>query len=125
MRPCLLILLSFCTTISLSAQIEFFVEVDPLDISFTKIEDVNELEFIQILPSMTTLNEADGHYVFAGIDNTNLNRLWSIDVTTGQTIYLPQFPQLTDPLDNVALLLADNKNGKLFALSWDDSEQEK
>lgn len=124
MKAILLSSLSIWFCLSLTAQIEFLVSVDPSDASFVKIQDINEVEWIQVGPSMTTLNEIDGHYIFTGIDNTNTKRLFSIDVSDGQTIYIPQFPVLTDPMDNVAQLQMDNKNNRLYGLIWDNSDQQ-
>lgn len=106
-----------------SSQVEFIVNVDPVTGSFIKIEDISELEWIQVAPNMTAMNETEGHYIFNGIDNTSTSRLYSIEVSTGQTAHFPPFPILSDPLDNVIQLQMDNKNNILYGLSWDDSEQ--
>ncbi len=118
MKKYISFLLILCLPILGKAQLEFFIHVDYENGTFTKINDIPELQYIQVAPNTTVFDETNGWYIFTGFD-IDFNRfLYTIDASTGTKLYDPLFSQGPGANDNVVLYQIDQNTGRMYACHW-------
>ena len=105
------------------AQSEFLISINPFTGIHTKIDKIPNVKWVMTTPNYTTFNENNGRYIFKGADSNMNSGLFSIDVASGNVVSSPNFPQLSDPDDNIIELQFDNITGTLYGLHWDASCQ--
>jgi len=115
----LLFLLFFANS---KAQTEFLVTVNPEVGSYTIIDSLPGVNWIVTGPSYTVFDEINQRFIFKGSDSLMNYFLYTVDAITGEIIYSPTFPTLSDPSDNIIELQYDNSADKLYGLHWDSSE---
>ncbi len=92
---------------------EFLVQVDIVTGAVTPIDSLPGVRLIQVGPSAYTVDEEHNWYFFVGVDATQGGFLYTIDATTGQTIYRV-YPWLS-PNDSYRNLAYDDSTHKLYA----------
>lgn len=97
-----------------AAQLEYFVSVDPLTGLHTIIDTIPNITGIAI--GMSCLDDANGQFVFVGVDTPGNWRILTIDVTNGNVISNPQIL----PTD-FAQVQFDPATSTYYGLHWDNS----
>ena len=94
--------------------------VDPATGLYTVLFTIPGLNSVPGNPHYITFDENNHRYIFEGYDSSYHSRLYSVDVSTGATVYQPVFPVLFNPGDNVIEFEFDNVDSVLYALNWDN-----
>lgn len=77
------------------------------------------IEEINIFSHYSTYDETHHRYYFVGSASGNPNRLYCVDVLTGEILSNPLFPDFEDPDDRIKGLVYDNTSGNIYALHRD------
>lgn len=102
---------------------EHLVRIDPATGQHTLLGVIPLLRTVVTYPNYTAYDHQQGRYTFLGTNVFMEERLYTMDVNTGDVLSDPLFPVLEDPEDNVIELHFDNATGTLYGLHWDaDSE---
>jgi hypothetical protein len=117
----LLISFMFISSQELFSQREFLVSVNPATGVHTFIKDIPGVNFI--LSGNSTFDENNSRFIFLGANSNLMHRLFSVDITSGNTISSPLFPVGLSPLDNIGSLIFNNTDSTLYGLLYLDSSQ--
>jgi hypothetical protein len=117
-----LTILTCIVIIKANGQIEFLVTVNPSNSALNIVDSLPGVKWVQIDPGYTAFDENNHNYIFKGADQYWNNYLYTVNANTGNIIYNPPFPVLTDTSDNVLELQFDNSSNILYGLHWDNSE---
>ncbi len=99
---------------------EYFVSIDPVTGVHTILSSLSDVNYIAV--GTNTMNSIEGHYIFQGVTFSGENKLYSIDISTGEVVHEPDFPQISGSGDNVGQLRYNSETGILYGLHWDSSE---
>lgn len=103
-----------------NGQTEYLIKLDPSTGSYTKIDSISGVKWIQ--PSVKTFDAANQYFTFVGWDANNNLFLYSVDVNTGLLVSNPSFNVLTDPSDNICNFQYSSRSKQLYAIHWDNSK---
>lgn len=70
----------------------------------------------------STFNKNQQNYIFSGADLNGVKKLFTVDVNTGNILYAPNFPILSDASDLLCELQFDNASNNLYGIYLDVSE---
>ncbi len=98
----------------LFAQEEYFVQVNPATCSYTILDSIPIVKWIETVTS--TFDKKNRRYIFVGLDSSKTNYyLCSINATTGSTVSIPQIT------GNFGGLKFDNSTGILYGIHYGSS----
>lgn len=99
-----------------SSSAEFLAEVNPITGTFTDINSIPGVAWIQ--SGYTTFDDFNKRYLFRGGDNSGNWYLYSIDAVSGTVFCNPIFPTFSGN-DNIAMPQMDSLSGIMYALHWE------
>lgn len=102
-----------------SENLEYLVSVNQTTGIHTKIDTLDGVKYIG---SSASYNPTLKHYTFVGIDTNSVKRLYTVDVTTGNILHQPTFPQGADANDQIYFPTWNILTSKLYGVFRDYSE---
>ncbi|MBX7242586.1 MAG: T9SS type A sorting domain-containing protein [Bacteroidia bacterium] len=113
-------LLLFCFSFS-SAQVEYFVMIDPDSGTYQKIAQIPNVARVFVNPCYDALNSLDGHFTFRGGPSDTVTSLITLTIQSGSIEYSAPFPTFANPQTQWAEFQYNNSTGKLYALYQNDN----
>tara|TARA_R110002049_G_scaffold290318_3_gene473639 strand:+ start:288 stop:1565 length:1278 start_codon:yes stop_codon:yes gene_type:complete len=97
------------------------VSINTITGNHAVIDTLDYISGFDYYQGRTAFDPIKGHYIFSSENNTQPDRLYSVDVTNGNVIHNPLFPVLADSTDELIHLQFDDSTGNIYGLLYDAS----